>query len=346
MTKRMLVAALAAAASFCASAQEAWKPFSVDSVDGAKASRMAFQPIAAAKQRWKLCILVPHVKDSYWTAVDYGLVSEAKRVGVSMSLLQAGGYGSLPKQVSQFDDCLSSGADAIIVAPISEAGLKNKFKAAADRGIPTVVFINPVADVPVTSKIFVDFKTKGRQTGEYLRDALGAGGGQVVAFPGPQGSGWAESYLVGFKEAVAGSKVQLLDTKFGDAGVAEQLKLVEDSLQSYPDMTAIWGTAPTAEAAVGAVADAGRKNMAIVSSYENQAMLKLVRDGKVLAFSTEFPVMQARVAIDLAVSALEKRPVPKHLMVVPQMISKDNAQTVDLTMTLAPDGFAPVFSVK
>ncbi|MFT4268531.1 MAG: TMAO reductase system periplasmic protein TorT [Xenophilus sp.] len=342
----------AAAAAFVLSlaptlhAADAWKPFPVESIEGGQATRVEIQPLASAQKKWKLCVLMPHMKDSFWTAVDYGLVKEVQRLGLAATVLQAGGYDQLPKQVSQFDDCLNSGADAIIVGPISEAGLKNKFKAAADKGIPTIVFINPVADAPVTSKIFVDFKTKGKQTGEFLRQSLGNAGGKVVAFPGPQGSGWAESYLAGFKEAMAGSKVQLLDTKFGDAGVAEQLKLVEDSLQSYPEMTALWGTAPTAEAAIGAVADAGRKGMPIVASYENQTMLKAMNDGKILAFGTEFPVMQARVAVDLSVAALEKKPVPKHLMVVPQMISKDTVKTLDPTMVLAPDGFQPVFSVK
>lgn len=339
-------AVLAACIQTLAVAADEWKPFAVDSVDGQKTTKQVIEPLKSASKKWKLCVLVPHMKDSYWSAVDYGVISEVRRLGLAVTVLQAGGYDALPKQVSQFDDCLSSGADAIVVGPISEAGLRNKFKEAADKGIPTIVFINPVADAPVTSKIFVDFKTKGRQSGEHLKSTLGAAGGKVVAFPGPQGSGWAESYLSGFKEAMAGSKVQVLDTKFGDAGVAEQLRLVEDSLQSYPEMNAVWGTAPTAEAAIGALKDAGKSGVTIVSSYENPTMLKAVKDGRIAGFGADFPVMQARIAVDLAVSALEKRPVPKHLLVVPQMVSKDNVKSMDTTMLLAPDGFQPVFSVK
>ena len=342
----LAVTLLAASLQSTAFAAGEWKPFAVDSVDGDKSTKQLIEPLKSAAKKWKLCVLVPHMKDSYWSAVDYGVISEVRRLGLAATVLQAGGYDSLPKQVSQFDDCLSSGADAIVVGPISEAGLRNKFKEAADKGIPTIVFINPVTDAPVTSKIFVDFKAKGRQTGAALKDVLGANGGKAVAFPGPQGSGWAESYLTGFKEGMAGSKVQLLDTKFGEAGVAEQLRLVEDSLQSYPEMNAIWGTAPTAEAAIGALKDAGRKNVTIVASYENPTMLKAVKDGGIAGFGTEYPVMQARVAVDLAVSALEKRPVPKHLLVIPQMVTKDNVKTVDTTMLLAPEGFQPVFSVK
>lgn len=328
------------------SAAEAWKPFEVQATSSDGSSTPTFlNPIEPAKKKWNLCVAVPHMKDSYFAAADYGVVSEAKRVGVSVTILQAGGYDNLPKQVSQFDDCLTSGADAIIVAPISEAGLTAKFKEAADKRIPVVVFINPVANAPVTAKIFADFEGKGKKTGDYLRSYM-KNTGNVAAFPGPQGSGWAESYLKGFNEALKGSDIKVVDTKFGDAGVAEQLRLVEDSLQGNPNIDAIWGTAPTAEAAIGAVADAGMSKVAIMASYENQAMLKDTRDGKILGFGTEFPVMQGRVAVDLAVEALQGVKVGKSFVVTPQMITKDTISQVDTTGVLAPDGFQPEFSVK
>ena len=48
-------------------------------------------------------------------------------------------------------------------------------------------------------------------------------------------------------------------------------------------MNVIWGTAPTAEAAVGAVAEAGKQGeMMIMSSYENQAMLDAMNKGGTL----------------------------------------------------------------
>src|SRR5699024_11083431 len=124
--------------------------------------------------------------------------------------------------------------------------------------------------------------------------------------PGPQGSGWAESYLAGFKGALDGTETVLLDEKFGDAGVPQQLRLIEDSLQTYPEITAIWGGAPAAEAAVGAVEEAGLEDsVAVMSSYENQTMVDLVQRGKIMGFATEFPVIQGRMAVDLAVRALE-----------------------------------------
>ena len=277
--------------------------------------------------------------------MDYGLVEEAKRLGVKLTILQAGGYSELARQVSQYDDCLASGADAILIAPISESGLETKITETAKTGKVQIGFVNPIKTSPVTSKIFVDYATKGRQTGAYLVKKLGANGGKVVAYPGPQGSGWAEAYLQGFHEALKGSNVKILADKFGPAGVAESLSLVEDSLQAYPEMNAIWGGAPAAEAAVGAVEEAGREGVVIVASYENQTMVDSLNAGKVTAFGSEFPVMQGRIAVSLAVSALDGGKVPQYLEVIPQMVTVDNVKDFDLTTILAPAGYQAVFSV-
>ena len=72
----------------------------------------------------------------------------------------------------------------------------------------------------------------------------------------------------------------MLDDKFGDSGVAVQFGLIQNALQAYPEMNVIWGCAPAAEAAIGAVAQAGKKDMLIMSSYENQAMLDALQQGR------------------------------------------------------------------
>ena len=79
-------------------------------------------------------MLFPHMKDTFWVAVDYGIVEEAKRMGVNMTLYQAGGYENLPKQLSQFDDCMAGNFDAIVVGPISEAGLDKHIRKGVGRG--------------------------------------------------------------------------------------------------------------------------------------------------------------------------------------------------------------------
>lgn len=337
----VVACAVGAVAAGGAQAAERWS-FPVLEVKDGQKTEAVYQPLEAAAQKWNICVLFPHMKDSFWVAVAYGVVEEAKRLGVQMTLLQAGGYENLPKQISQWDDCVASGAQAIVTGAISEAGMARKFQEGLDKGIPQISTVNPVADAPLTAKVFVEFDTMGFMTGDYLvKQGIT---GNAVTFPGPQGSGWAEAFNEGFKKALDGSNIAVLDEKFGDSGVAVQQKLVEDALQAYPDMNVIWGTAPTAEAAIGAVEEAGIEAV-IMSSYENQAMLDAMNGGDIMGFATQWPVMEGRIAVDMAVRALEKQPLMAFVHTKPLVITKETAGSVDMAGVLAPASWQPVYKV-
>ena len=110
-----------------AHAEDKWWPAKVYDFDSGAKKVVEYTPLEKASKPWNICVLFPHMKDTFWVAVDYGVVEEAKRMGVNMTLYQAGGYENLPKQLSQFDDCMAGNFDAIVVGPISEAGMAKKF---------------------------------------------------------------------------------------------------------------------------------------------------------------------------------------------------------------------------
>ena len=166
-------------------------------------------------------------------------------------------------------------------------------------------------------------------------------------FPGPAGSGWAEQFNDGFKKAIkSDSSMKLLGEKFGDSGVAVQLGLIQNALQAYPEMNVIWGCAPAAEAAIGAVRQAGRKDTLIISSYENQAMLDALNKSEILAFATQYPVLEGRVAIDTAVRILEHKPYIKYSLTIPSIVDKADLSKIDMSLVLAPADFKAEYSVK
>ena len=53
-----------------------------------------------------------------------------------------------------------------------------------------------------------------------------------------------EDAVKGMKDGIAGSDVELVKVIYGDTGKATQMKLLEDALQTYPDLTIIGGVAP------------------------------------------------------------------------------------------------------
>lgn len=348
MMCRRFVFVLAAVTALAVPAAEGadWWPAKVYDLSTGKSAEIGYVPLSRAEKKWNICILFPHVKDSLWVAAAYGAVEEAKKLGVKITLFQAGGYENLPKQLSQFDDCVASKPDLIITGSISEAGLAKKFQEGLDKNIPQIALINPVANAPLTAKVSVDYPTMGELAGQYLLDARKGAPVQVAVFPGPQGAGWPEAFLKGFADRLNGTTAHIVDTKWGDTGVAVQLKLVEDSLQTDPDIGVIWGAPPAIEAAVNAVQDAGKLGkIDLLPSYENQAMLDLLRNGEVKGFPTLKPVLEARIAIDLAVRILEGKPYMRAPMIVPEMITKDNLDKANLDDIFAPANWQPVYSV-
>jgi periplasmic protein TorT len=350
MKYRVLLAGAAIAAVAAtgpAKADANWWPAKYYNLDSGSPKVAEYVPLEKASKAWNICVLFPHMKDTFWVAVDYGVVEEAKRMGVNMTLYQAGGYENLPKQLAQFDDCMAGKFDAIVLAAISEAGVAKKLSEAAAAKEPIIATINPISNAQVNSKMTSDFDVMGEQSGSYFVSYLSGREAKVGTFPGPSGSGWAEAFLEGFKKAVKGkSNITMLDDKFGDSGVAVQLGLIQNALQAYPDMNVIWGCAPAAEAAVGAVAQAGKKDVLIMSSYENQAMLEALQKGEILGFATQYPVLQGRIAIDTAVRVLEKKDYVKSAKAIPDMIAKSNLDKINIGLVLAPADFKAVYSVK
>lgn len=338
-------AAVAALLCFSASAKAAdWWPLKVK--DGnANGAVIDYVPLEKAAKPWNICALLPHVKDSFFVAVDYGLVAEATRENVNLTVHEAGGYDQLPKQLAQFDSCLEAKPDAIIIAAISEEGVRPKLLEAAKRNIPVIASANPITETPVAAKVYSSFGDAAGETGKALLQHLDGKPAKAATFPGPQGSGWAEALNQGFLDSIKGSAVDVLEQAFGDAQVEPQRKLLEEALAAHPDLSVIWGTAPTAQAAIELLAASGGKDVTIVSAYENQAMLEAVERGDVLGFATAFPVLNGRVALDMAVRAIEQKPAATFVQSIPHFVSKETIDKTDLSLVFAPKGFSPVYAV-
>lgn len=324
-------------------------PFGVIEVNDAGAKPVEYQGLEKASKKWNLCVLFPHMKDSYWVAVDYGIADQAKRLGVKATIFQAGGYTEAAKQVAQYNDCLALKADAIIIGAISEAGLAKSMEEGKAKGIVQVGVINPLQGGVADAKIFANYDDASEAGAKFLVEQAKGKDGQLklVHFPGPQGSGWAEASTDGLKRAISGSNIEMVEAKYGDTGKSAQLKLVEDAIQTYDDIDVIYGTAVTAEVAKQALQEAGvDRPVTVAAYYANEGLIDLIKSGDVTATVTESPVMEARIAVDLAVRILEKKEYLRNLRPSMSIVTKDNIGKIDMTHTFAPADWKPVYSVE
>ncbi len=349
-----LVSASALALSSAAAlAEEAWYPYAVESWEPAfdmssPRTSVEYVPLEAASQPWEICVSFPHMKDAYWLGVNYGVASEAERLGVKMQLVEAGGYTELNTQISQIEDCVAAGADAVVIGAISFDGLNNLVGEIRSQGIPVIDVINGMSSPELSAKSLVSFGEMGAKAGEFLAAAHPDGDPvQVAWFPGPAGAGWVEAGNTGFLGAAAGGAVEVVDTFYGDTGKEAQSKLVEDALETYPDLEYVVGTAVTAEAAVPILRARGLTDQVkVVSYYFTPGVDQGISRGQILAAPTDSTVIQGRIAIDQAVRILEGQEFFQHVGPELYVVTTENHGEFDPTSTLAPSGFSPVFRVE
>jgi protein TorT len=348
-----LLALLAAALSWSNAASAGdWYPYPAEATNppfaanGSK-SDISYVPLPKASKKWQICVSFPHMKDAYWLGVDYGVVEEARRQGVKLQLVEAGGYTNLNTQISQIEDCVSRGANAVVIGAISGDGLNNVVKSLAGRKIPVVDLVNGMNSPDLAAKSLVSFYTMGHAAGEYLakKHPAGSKAAKVGWFPGPAGAAWVEAANKGFQDAVKGSALVVLDPKYGDTGKEVQAKLVEDTLQAHPDLVYLAGTAVTAEAAVGIVRSRGLDGkVKLVSFYMTPGVYEGIGRGRILAAPADSMVIQGRFAIDQAVRLLEGKELVRHVGPKIFVVDGDNHKKVRSDDILPPASFKPVFS--
>ena len=351
---RTVLAAGLLAATAAPVLADSWYPYDAVEVtpafsaDGA-ASNVSYSPLEKAEKAHSICVSFPHMKDAYWLGVDYGVAEQAKDLGVKMNLVEAGGYTELAKQISQIEDCVAGGAEAVVIGAISFDGLNSLVGEIAKKNIPVIDLVNGMSSSDITAKSLVSFYTMGFETGAYLAGKHPAGSEEVKVgwFPGPAGAGWVEAANKGFLKAIEGSAVKALEPKYGDTGKEAQLKLVEDVLQAEPDVRYIAGTAVTAEAAQGVIRERGLKGKVdLLAFYMTPGVYEGIKRGFILAAPADSMVIQGRIAIDQAVRAIEGKELTKHVGPKIFVVDPSNIDSVPMTNILPPKGYKPVFSVN
>jgi len=315
--------------------------------DDSPAIPATYAPLTHASQPWRICVLYPHLKDAYWLSVNYGMVEEARRLGVSFVLYEAGGYPNLTRQIEQVGACGQRDMDALIVGTVSYEGLTPAIAELAQH-MPVIAAVNDIADTGVTAKASVSWREMGAAAGRVIaeRHPPGSPPVRLAWFPGPEGAGWVKFVEQGFRAAVADSSAQIVVTKFGDTGLEQQVLLVEDVLDEFTDIDYVVGSGPMAEAAVSVLRARGLSDLiGIVSTYMSHAVYRGILRGRILAAPTDFPAWQGRLAIEQAVRALEGQLVVVHAGPRIVTVTKDNIGIIGPEGSLAPATFVPVFEV-
>lgn len=241
------------------------------------------------------------------------------------------------KQVSDIEDLLSSGVDAILFWPVDEKAILPALKKAAEKGVVTVnIGYNFMRDPAVTANAYVNQWVYATQVAQKLVDGLG-GKGKIVAMLPIAGSSAAVVQLAALQEVLkANPGVELLSAEYGDWDRAKAKQLTENLLQRFPKIDGVFS--PAGQMSLGvyeAFDEAGRLDELTFSPGDDyNGWTKLVaKQQKWGAVTSGLEV--GREAVKEAVAILKGDPAPT-AVVVPT-VYLDPAATAKLAEPDRPD---------
>jgi protein TorT len=156
-------------------------------------------------------------------------------------------------------------------------------------------------------------------------------------FPGPNGAAWVRDAELGVKSLVQEGSITLYHAGYGPTDAFHQAGLTRQFYQYYSAVDYVLANAVAAQA----VAQYQLRNPAsqspIVAYYANPAVIEMLQTQLLAAAVTDSPVLQARIAVDLAVRSLQGESVPKRVSPHIEVLTPSNVASFDLSRLLPPD---------
>ena len=292
-----------------------------------------------AKRVWKLCALYPSLKDSYWLSLNYGMQEAARRYGVDLKVLEAGGYSQLATQQAQIDQCKQWGAEAILLGS-STTSFPDLQKQVAN--LPVIELVNAIDAPQVKSRVGVPWFQMGYQPGRYLVQWAHGKPLNVLLMPGPDNAGGSKEMVEGFRAAIAGSPVRIVDIALGDNDIEIQRNLLQEMLERHPEIDVVAGTAIAAEAAMGEGRNL-KTPLTVVSFYLSHQVYRGLKRGRVIMAVSDQMVWQGELAVEQAIRQLQGQSVSDNVSPPILVLTPKNADREHIRRSLSPGGFRPVY---
>jgi ribose transport system substrate-binding protein len=219
---------------------------------------------------------------------------------------------------------------ALALSPIDPVGQKKRINETAKN----TVFITLDSDAPESDRLAyvgVDTRAAGREAGELVKKALPQGG-KIIAFVGRAELENAKEKFAGLKEALQGSKVEVIDLM---ADEASQMKAEENAtaaIEKHPDlagMVGLWSyNGPAILTAVKRAKKVGQ--IKIVCFDEEADTLAGIQEGAIFATVIQQPFEIGYRSVQVMSKLLQgdKSVVPenKRVLVPALVVQKNNVQ--------------------
>ncbi|MDO5548108.1 MAG: sugar ABC transporter substrate-binding protein [Eubacteriales bacterium] len=166
---------------------------------------------AATSDSYKIALIQQHQTNAFQIAVSEAAEAKASELGVDLTILSADQDAAT--QISQIEQCVSEGYDAVLFEPVDPDALGSAAKEASDAGVVVINIISACTDwedYGISALSCGDNVTAGETEMQNVADLLD-GKGNIAILTGPS----------------------------GDAGGLQRMEGYENILKNYPDMVQV-----------------------------------------------------------------------------------------------------------
>ena len=275
--------------------------------------------------RTTIGISYQNLQNEFIINIQDAVRAEAKKLDVD--LVEVDGQGKAENQISQVENFITRGVDAVILNPYDKDGSAPAVDRVIQAHKPIVVVNAIVSNLDKANAYAGSEDTEaGRIAAQRIMDVLN-GKGNIAVIHGPNGHSAEVQRTEGINEVLKkypDAKIVLQQTANWQRDQA--LNLMENWLASGQKIDAV--IAQNDEMALGALkaieAAGKQKDIAVIGIDAIPDALKAVADGRLVGTVFQDAKGQGALAVDLAVQLVQGKPV-KHDNYIPfQLVTKDN----------------------
>lgn len=306
----LLVAAMLLAFAACAApAETTAAPAATDEAAAPAATDEAAAPTDTAK-KVLVGLLVYNDKNEFIQKLIAGAQAKCDEYGYELVTYSADKDAAT--EITNMEDLISLKPDVILYNPVDSDAAEATVALANEANIPVITVDRVANGGTVASHVASDNVYGGKLAGEYIVSLLGEAGGQVVEIQGQAGTSAARDRGEGFHSVVDGNAaIEVVVSQIGNWDKAEGMAIMENALQAYPDIKAVFAHNDTmAMGAMEACQAANRGDIIIVGFDADDDAVQAVKDGKLAATIAQQPELMGGRAVELAFALLGGETVP------------------------------------
>lgn len=229
-------------------------------------------------------------------------------------------------QITQIEDMISQGIDAIFLNPAEAEGILPALDQLKEAGIPIINFDTEVADMSyVASYAGSDNYNAGKVCGEDLVKKC-PNGGDIIVLDSPTMNSVVDR-TNGFLDAIEGKGFNIVAQQDAKGNLEVSMGIAEDLLQAHGDVVAIFGgNDPTALGALAAANAAGLTDCMIYGVDGSPDIKAELASGESLIEGTgaQSPISIANTSVDIMYKMMAGEEIEDRYPVETFLITSDN----------------------